>query len=322
MSIKSDLERLITAKNNLIAALDGKGAEIPENPTINDLVGLVEDIFNADGPALQNNTITLHTPTTASVISQKYATKAEINYITDDVVSFSGAFDGTHTSLKELYFSRSVPTNNIQCMCRKCTALHTAEIKVYGDSVNMYGAFAYCTKLANLTLDGEIKASSMSEMFYSCTSLTQLSLPNVSLIANSTSESGMCAYCSNLTEFHGPNLIAGTNCGDMFKQCASLKKITLKSHPQYGNDIFADCASVLEELVFTDPTARFRNGSSFTLTWPAMSAANFMTFVNSTAAATDGYSKIFNLSADAYADLTDDDLAVIAAKGYTVQAIE
>lgn len=322
MSIKSDLERLITAKNNLIAALDGKGAEIPENPTINDLVGLVEDIFNADGPMLQNNTITLHTPVTASVISQKYATKAEINYITDDVVSFSGAFDGTHTALEELYFTRSVKTNNIQCMCRKCTSLHTADIKVYGDSVNAYGAFANCKNLTNLTLDGEIKASGLAEMFYNCTALTTLSFPNLSIVSNSTSESYMCAYCTNLTEFYAPNLTAGTVCGDMFKNCASLKKVVLKSHPKYSNDIFVSCASVLEELVFTDATAQFRNGSSFTLTWPAMSAANFMIFVNSTAAATDGYSKIFKLSADAYADLTDDDLAVIAAKGYKVQAIE
>lgn len=319
--VKTGVEAFLTAKNNLIAALDGKGAEIPENPTINDLVGLVEDIFNADGPALQDNTITLHTPTTASVISQKYATKAEINYITDDTVSFSGAFDGTHTALEELYFTRSVPTNNIQCMCRKCTALHTADIKVYGDSVNLYGAFANCAKLANLTLDGEIKASGMAEMFYNCTSLTKLSLPNLSLVANSTSESGMCAYCTKLTEFYGPNLIAGTNCGNMFQSCTSLKKITLKSHAQCNSDIFTNCASVLEELVFTDSTAQFRNNSSFTLSWPAMSAANFMIFVNSTAAATDGYSKIFKLSADAYADLTDDDLAIIAAKGYTVQSI-
>ena len=121
-----------------------------------------------------------------------------------------------------------------------------------------YLAFTDCLNLEYITLSSCTDLSATS-IFENCTSLTNITLPLVTIIGSSVFQN-----CTSLTEIDLPNVITiGTSA---FEDCSSLTTINLPSCQTIGGLVFYDCALL----------------TSITLGWTGgvVSIEPFTTFLN------------------------------------------
>ena len=117
--------------------------------------------------------------------------------------------------------------------------LDTSLVTTMQSAFNMCRALRYAD-LSHLNLSS---VTNCAYMFYGCSSLQSITLPELSSVTN-------CQYmfvsCSSLQSITLPELSSVTNCYRMFSGCSSLQSVTLPELPSVTNcyGMFIDCTSL------------------------------------------------------------------------------
>ena len=225
---------------------------------------------------------------------------------------------------------------NFSQMFIGCEALKSASLSDTSKGTNFSYMFKNCTSLESASLPNTSSGTNFTQMFYRCSSLNSIILQNTS---SGTNFNSMFSNCNSLTSIPQLDTSNGTDLSNMFSGCKNLNKITgisLKSlntniDYTYFND-YTEAPSIRYAL-FKD----FGTGSSCTsadfeywTNWgiedesiPLSAGARqslvdtFITY--SYDRATAGYSTCtVTLSSNTKALLTEDEIAQITAKGYTI----
>ena len=176
----------------------------------------------------------------------------------------------------------SIDTNNVTNMSYifdSCSNLTTIPLLNTSNVTNMSGMFGSCTKLVTIPLIDTSNVTNMESMFYNCSSLTTIPQLDVSKVTN---VGGIFTYCENLAYLKLINLGASQQ----------VTIIPLSFSNSLGDD--TKVAGSRQALIDTLITYSFDR-------------------------ATAGYSvcKVL-LSSTTKALLTEDEIAQITAKGFTI----
>lgn len=227
-----------------------------------------------------------------------------------------------------------------------CSALTSLDVSNFNTSnvTNMYQMFKYCQNLGSLDLSNfdTSKVTNMSEMFYSnmymrsldvsnfdasnvtdmsnmfdsCEMLTTLDLSSFNT-SKVTNMSKMFQYCRYLVTLNLPNLDTSnvTNMDYIFRECTKLTDLyinfNLKSITEVISGPFYYCLN-LKNVV-----GKFE-GTKINL-WLSdcpLTSASAMVFINGLATVTE--KRTLELSATTYDSLTNEQIAIATAKGWTV----
>ena len=126
-----------------------------------------------------------------------------------------------------------------------CRALRYADLSHLNLSsvTNCQYMFYKCTSLQSVTLPEFPSVTSCTSMFNSCSSLQSVTLPSLSSANYCQS---MFQSCSSLQSVTLPSLPSVTNCVNMFGNCKSLQNVTLPSLPSVTTcvNMFIYCSSL------------------------------------------------------------------------------
>ena len=217
-----------------------------------------------------------------------------------------------------------------------CTSLKSASLSDTSKGTNFDAIFQGCTSLESASLLNTSSGTNFSDMFFRCSSLNSIILQNTS---SGTNFSNMFYDCSSLTLVPQLDTSNGTNFRYMFSGCPELIKVsslslkslnTTISHSEFTE---YNIMSNLRYVLLKD----FGTGSSCTSAgfgyWKVwgiedetipLSAGARQSLVDTLITysydrATAGYSACtINLSEDTKALLTQDEIAQMTAKGYTL----
>ena len=174
---------------------------------------------------------------------------------------------------------------NAYYMFNNCNTLTTVESLPSTTNVtNMYGMFGKCSGLTELDLSSfnTSNVTDMSYMFYACRNLTSLNLNNFNT-SNVIDMSNMFYMCNGLTDLIWNNLGNGSG----------YTAISLSSSSKLGANS-STCPNARQHLIDTFVTNSFDRASN-------------------------GYSTCtITLSSNTKAKLTNDEIAQMTAKGYTI----
>jgi surface protein len=244
-------------------------------------------------------------------------------------------------SLTSVTFGDNFDTSNVtnmSTMFYSCENLKSLNVSSFDTSkvTNMYSMFSYCKGLTSLDLSNfdTSKVTSMEEMFRNCNKLTELDLSNFDT-SNVTNMKNMFKYCTSLTSLNVSsfNTSKVTNMYGMFSDCTSLKSLDLSSFDTSkvtSMDYMFSFSNNLTDLIWNN----LGNGSGYT----AISLSNLSKLGINTEAypnarqhltdslitysydrATNGYSTCtITLHANTKAVLTNEEIAQITAKGFTI----
>ena len=207
---------------------------------------------------------------------------------TSNVTNMSNMFQLCEnlTSLDLSPFNTSAVTK-MSYMFSDCNRLKSIE---FGDNfdtsnvTNMYYMFQNCSGLTSLDLSSfdTSKVTNMSYMFNGCKSLTSLDLSNFDT-SNVTSMSNMFYNCSGLTEIHWDDFGNGSGCTAVSFSNSSKLGVNTTDYPNARQSLI--------DMLVTNSFDRASNGySTFKIT----------------------------LHANTKAVLTEDEIAQITAKGFTI----
>ena len=225
---------------------------------------------------------------------------------------------------------------NFSQMFVGCKALKSASLSDTSKGTNFSYMFKNCTSLESASLPNTSSGTNFSQMFYNCNSLNSIILQNTS---SGTNFNNMFYGCSSLTSIPQLDTSNGTDLNDMFYSCTNLNKITSISLKSLNTNIGYTYFNSYTEA----PSIRFALFKDFG-TGSNCTSADFGYWTNwgiedetielsvgarqslidtlitySYDRATAGYSTCtVKLHADTKALLTQDEIAQITAKGYTL----
>lgn len=237
------------------------------------------------------------------------------------------------TSLPQLDISSGT---DFMFMFSECSALESIPELNAPNGTNFSNMFYSCSSLKSASLLNTSSGTNFNRMFFSCSSLNSIILQNTS---SGTNFSQMFYNCSSLTSIPQLDTSNGTDLSSMFYGCKKLNKITgislksLNTNINYTYFNYYTEAPSIRFALFKD----FGTGSSCTsadfsywTNWGVedetvpLSAGARQSLVDTLITysydrATAGYSACtINLSTNTKALLTQDEIAQITAKGYTL----
>lgn len=165
--------------------------------------------------------------------------------IDDTVTSLSSLFDGIsrYTTLPNLSFNDNITT--LESVYANCTGLTSVDLSNWNitNVTSMITAFNNCPALTTINISSKItgtKTMNIANMFKSCSSLVNLDLSNLDIIANVVQY--MFRDCTNLETIDFKNLkLSSTasfnNISGMFYNCSKLSHIDIRSMDIVGNRV-------------------------------------------------------------------------------------
>ena len=214
----------------------------------------------------------------------------------------------------------NVPVTNMDYFTLQCKdELNTLDLSEFDTSqvTSMIEAFYRC-KVVSLNISNldTSNVTNMSSMFASCSNLTSLDVSNFDT-SKVTDMSYMFQNNYKLTSLDLSNFDTSkvTNMSYMFYECGNLKDLyinfDLKSISDYQSAIFTSCISL------TNVVGKFNNYKyNLWLENAPLTAASAMVFINGLATVTE--TRTLSLSATTYDSLTNEQIAIATAKGWTV----
>ena len=133
----------------------------------------------------------------------------------------------------------------MQSAFNTCLSLERADLSHLNLSsvIDVSYMFYNCSSLQSVTLPEFTLVTSCLYMFYNCSSLQNVTLPSLPSVTNCVNMFGNCTSLQNVTL---PSLPSVTNCVNMFIKCTSLQSITLPPMPSVNNceSMFESCKSL------------------------------------------------------------------------------
>ena len=211
-------------------------------------------------------------------------------------------------------------TLSTERMFYACGQLKSLDLRgaVTSAVTSMSSMFRGCSALTTLDLSNfdTSAVTSMYQMFYSCSALTTLDLSNFDT-SKVTNMSSMFDGCSALTTLDLSNFdtSAVTSMSHMFNSCSALTTLDLSNFDTSAvtsmSYMFNGCTKLTTVTGTISGIATFLSLSSCPLT-----NESAMVFINGLAEVTTAQTITF--SATTYATLTEEQVAVATAKGWTV----
>ena len=263
---------------------------------------------------------------------------------TSNVADMSGMFNGCSllNSIPQLDTSN---VTNMSGMFNGCELLTTIPPLNTSNVTNMSSMFYDCTSLTTIPLLDTSNVTDMTSMFIDCTSLQTIPLLNTS---NVTFVKSMFQSCKSLTTIPPLNTSNVTNMSNMFDSCSSLTTIPQldTSNVKTFNYMFEICSKLqsLPLLDFSNATSItyfFGSSNISTLTdlggfknlkidWkdnyglyrlPNLTYESIMNVINNLydfRANGESTTRTLKINSKPYALLSESDIAVATAKGWTI----
>lgn len=158
------------------------------------------------------------------------------NLDTKNVKSMNSMFESC-VSLKNLDLSNFNTSNvtDMRHMFYECIHLTNINVSNFNTSnvTDMYGMFDDCKSLTSIDVShfDTSNVTNISVMFFGCSSLTSINVSHFDT-SNVTNMYCMFSECSslisiNISNFDTSNITVSTGVGDMFKNCKSLKSLSI-----------------------------------------------------------------------------------------------
>lgn len=228
---------------------------------------------------------------------------------------------------KRLRFLPLIDTSTVTSFSyffNSCTALTTILQLDTANVTDMSNMFSYCTSLTTIPQLDTANVTNMSSMFFDCSSLATIPQLDTS---NVTDMGSMFSHCTSLTTIPQLDTANVTNMNSMFYNCSALTTIPQldTANVEYMSYMFSGCSKLVNMLL--------KNlGKSSLTSWDLSSAANWGTgstenrqslidtlITYSYDRAANGMSTCtIKLSSTTKALLTEEEIAQITAKGFTI----
>lgn len=211
--------------------------------------------------------------------------------------------------------------------CRKITKIDISTWDL-SSITSMASTFAYCESAEEILLPDGIGANgtltSITSVFTNCLSLQSVDLSkiNLSVCTNITS---LCNICYNLTEFIPPTTepvgSSSSSAATLFNYCTSLEELDLSwydcsvwtsSTVQYAG-LLSGCKNLKTLIPFRNANKSFSVSECI-----ALSRESIVALLNACDTKASGTQTI-TLGGTLLAKLSDDDIAIITGKGWTLK---
>ena len=316
-------ENMFNGCNNLIA--------ISLCNCSNQTIQFIKDRLNDAGIL---NQVTIETCGLNDVLAFAWSGSSETQTFKINNTTYTANTNPYETTLNDLGINEF--TNASSMFNNKKEIISITSIPDTSNVTNMDNMFYLCSGLASLDLSNfnTSNVTSMKWMFRYCSGLTSLDLSSFDTSKVTSSMSSMFDSCKNLTSLNlsGWNTSNITDMNYMFQNCSGLTSLDLSSFDTSKvtsmQNMFYNCSG-LTELHWNN----FGNGSYTAVSFSNSSKLGINTDVypnarqslinmlatNSFDRATNGYSTCtVTLTTNTKAVLTEDEIAQITAKGFTV----
>ena len=263
---------------------------------------------------------------------------------TSNVTNMSGMFSycSSLKTIPQLNTSKVTRMNN---MFSTCSSLETIPLLNTSQVTDMNYMFYNCTSLETIPDLDTSKVSNMGLMFYNCTSLETIPLLNTSNVtdmgsmfnnclkletiplldtSNVTNMYSMFGSCSRLKTIPPLNTSKVTNMSYMFYYCSSLETIPLLDFSSVTN---IDNLFGYSNITTLTDLGGFKNlkidwGSNYGLALlPNLTYQSIMNVINNLydfRANGETTTRTLKINSNTYALLSEEDIAVASAKGWTI----
>jgi surface protein len=347
------LAKLRETKGAIKSAIVGKGVEIADEATFADYATELDKAvitplgqlgYSAEDEAVYDADLTFDNSTLREDLA--YSKEIAANWdasMTNAVNKFIN-----DTQLKYLPLLDTGSVTNMSYMFYQCSSLTTIPLLDTGSVTNMSYMFYQCSSLTTIPLLDTGSVTNMSYMFYQCSSLTTIPLLDTGSVTNMLSTFNSC---SSLTSIPALDTGSVTNMYHMFFFCTALKSIPQLNTSKVTNmqEFASYCSSLtkieqidmssvvnLERVFLNDKALVYvliknlgkselaKYGFDYAENWGTGSDENRQSLVDSLLtysydrAANGMESATIQLSSASKALLTDEELAAITAKGFTI----
>ena len=344
MGIYQELEALETniydAKKSLATSLSDRGVESnAENETLTQLIGKIDNIqtggesgkflcperiyFSGSSATTEIDLTKIDTSNVTNMSYMFYQcnslTSLDLSSFNISNVTYMTYMFGSCGGLISITFGNNFDTTNVKgmsSMFSNCFDLTSLDLSSFNTSnvTSMESMFNNCQSLTSLELThfNTSNVTNMYNMFYGCTSLTSLDLSSwdtskvtrMQGIFRGGITSKMKLEYLNISNFNTSNV---TNMNNMFDYCIDLTDLIWNN---LGNSSAMTELSLISSTKFGINTDKYPNARQHLTD----------TFVkNSFDRASNGYSTCtITLHANTKAVLTEDEIAQITAKGFTI----
>ena len=260
----------------------------------------------------------------------------------DKCTSISSMFDGC-TSLESVKLPEKAPLgiSGLSYTFQGCSSLKVVNIPEISGKIKLAGLFKDCSSLESVDLTPLINAkpTDISYVFYGNKSLKQLYLPNIDL-SQATDMTYMFYNCVGLSvlDFSEFNTEKVTNMSSIFSNCTNLQKVvnldvsslfgsvSLVGYPSISKLRFLKLKNLGKHSGLTTYNFTYitywgdeSNTVEYPLTEGARQSVIDSLITDSFDRAAVGFNKcIITLSSKTKPLLTEDEIAQITAKGYTI----
>lgn len=342
MSITNKLTYLEQTKEGIKQAIINKGVDVSDSDTFRSYIDKIDSITTGGG---SSDCVT-------SVCFDEIGYTTTPQYMIDGVAyakQIKDTWDASATSRKftndlNLVYFPQVDVSNITAatdMFSGCRLLqYVPSLNISSKVISLYAMFYDCNSLASIDLSewGTSNVTNMGSMFVNCESLTSLDLSDWDT-SNLTNMDYIFSTCKSLVsvDLSGWDTSKVRNMGPLFPNCTKLEKVdgildltscnysnSYSYFPGYGK------LSKLRKLTFKNlgyQTAKTGVDFSYIENW----GVNNDTITDAKQSLTDslvtytfdrataGYSThTITLSTNTKAVLTEEEIAQITAKGYTI----
>jgi surface protein len=226
-----------------------------------------------------------------------------------------------------LNLSKNTQTNSMFYNCSSLTSVPTLDTHLSGNFQCMFYGCSSLEEAPELDTSSALPSGGLNQLFEGCTSLKRA--PSELYIENQSGAYATFKNCSSLEEVPPLNTKSATTIGSLFYGCTSLKRVPqvdFSSLTNTNNYLFANCKSLVYMVITNLGKSSFENYTVFSTcpVWGTGGDENRQSVVDSLL--TYSYDRAANgmttatiqLSAATKALLTDEEVAAITAKGFTL----
>ncbi len=284
------------------------------------------------------------TSTYAANVSSMFRNCSALETIGDVVLDTSYAssmiaqymFAGTAIQQRSITLNKPTDCNY---MFRQCTSLNYAPSMDYTKVTNAIGMFYGCTRFGAIYGIDLANATNITNLYYGCSNAYTPFSNTVIKAPNATLAGSLFRNCTNLQRYDVDlDLPAATNVTYMFRDCTSLTTVGNINIPVAvnTNSMFINCTSLTAVGTITAPasnahTQMFGNCNNLTtigglvfsqgtvdLSTCPLTRESFLNIANSLLESTSPTTSGLSLSDTTKSLITDEDIAIVTAKGWSV----